>query len=153
MCMVSRDIFYQTSTEIKAWISNQYTQVSVVITHPCLFFKDRFCYTEDRTWTMTILFSHWFRLYRPKWFWICNCSPFKMFFSLGLLLEFRIEHATIGLLLSNNTLSYVIVQGSSGLCNWLSIPIWRPGLTTCPLYVSTPFDKLVLINSWSSSLV
>ena len=59
-----------------------------------------------------------------RYFVIYNLSPPRMFLSLDLLSEYRIQHGAIGPLYvtsSYSTWIFYILQGSFRVCNWLSL--------------------------------
>ena len=67
-----------------------------------------------------------------------NTSPPRMFLSLDLLWEYRIQHGANGPL---------YVTSSYSTCR-----VWCRGLTTCLLHVGPPFGNRILNNSWAVGL-
>ena len=78
-----------------------------------------------------------------------NPLPPRMFLSLDLLSEYRIQHGTIGPLYftsSHSTLTfYRRVSGFSTDC---PCDVWCRGITTCLLHVGPPFGNRLLNKSW-----
>ena len=82
----------------------------------------------------------------------CNLSPSRMFLSLDLLPEYRIQH-TIGLLYATSIYSTrIFYRGVSGFATDCPCGVWCRGLTTCLLYVGPLFGYLLLNNSWAVGL-
>ena len=65
------------------------------------------------------------KLFDTKYFGFWNLSPPRMFLSLDLLPEYRLQHGTIGPLYVTSRYStrIYILQGSFRLCHWLCL--WR----------------------------
>ena len=82
-----------------------------------------------------------------------NPSTPRMFLSLDLLSEYRIQHGAIGPL--NVTSSYstwIFCMGVSGFATDCPCDVWCRGLTTCLLHVGPPFGNRFLNNSWAVGL-
>ena len=94
-----------------------------------------------------------FKLYfDTRHFAFCNLSPSRMFLSLDLLPEYRIQH-TIGLLYVTSIYSTrIFYRGVSGFATDCPCGVWCRGLTTCLLYVGPLFGYLLLNNSWPVGL-
>ena len=94
-----------------------------------------------------------FELYfDTRHFPFCNLSPSRMFLSLDLLPEYRIQH-TIGLLYATSIYSTrIFYRGVSGFATDCPCGVWCRGLTTCLLYVGPLFGYLLLNNSWAVGL-
>ena len=94
-----------------------------------------------------------FKLYfDTRHFAFCNLSPSRMFLSLDLLPEYRIQH-TIGLLYATFIYSTrIFYRGVSGFATDCPCGVWCRGLTTCLLYVGPLFGYLLLNNSWAVGL-
>ena len=94
-----------------------------------------------------------FKLYfDTRHFPFCNLSPSRMFLSLDLLPEYRIQH-TIGLLYATSIYSTrIFYRGVSGFATDCPCGVWCRGLTTCLLYVGPLFGYLLLNNSWAVGL-
>ena len=85
-------------------------------------------------------------------FAFCNLSPSRMFLSLDILPEYRIQH-TIGLLYVTFIYSTrIFYRGVSGFATDCPCGVWCRGLTTCLLYVGPLFGYLLLNNSWAVGL-
>ena len=94
-----------------------------------------------------------FKLYfDTRHFPFCNLSPSRMFLSLDLLPEYRIQH-TIGFLYATSIYSTrIFYRGVSGFATDCPCGVWCRGLTTCLLYVGPLFGYLLLNNSWAVGL-
>ena len=94
-----------------------------------------------------------FKLYfDTRHFAFCNPSPSRMFLSLDLLPEYRIQH-TIGLLYVTSIYwTIIFYRGVSGFATDCPCGVWCRGLTTCLLYVGPLFGYLLLNNSWAVGL-
>ena len=69
-----------------------------------------------------------------------NPSPPRMFLSLDLLSEYRIQHGVIGLLYVTSSYSiWIFCRGVSGYAIDCPCDVWCRGLTTCLLHVGPPF--------------
>ena len=82
-----------------------------------------------------------------------NPSPPRMFLSLDLLSEYRIQHGAIGPL--NVTSSYsiwIFCRGVSGFATDCPCDVWCRGLTTCLLHLGLPFGNRFLNTSWAVGL-
>ena len=82
-----------------------------------------------------------------------NPSPPRMFLSLDLLSEYRIQHGAIGPL--SVTYSYsalIFCRGVSGFATDCPCDVWCRGLTNCLLRVGPPFRNRFLNNSWAVGL-
>ena len=79
-------------------------------------------------------------------------STSRMFLSLDLLPEYRIQH-TIGLLYVTSIYSTkIFYRGVSGFATDCPCGVCCRGLTTCLLYVGPLFVYLLLNNSWAVGL-
>ena len=82
-----------------------------------------------------------------------NPSPPRMFLSLGLLSEYRIQHGAIGpLYVPSSYLTWIFCRGVSGFATDCPCDVWCRGLTTCLLHVGPPFGNRFLNTSWAVSL-
>ena len=82
-----------------------------------------------------------------------NTSPPRMFSSLGLLWEYRIQHGANGpLYVTSNYSTWIFCRGVSGFATDCPCGAWCRGLTTCLLHVGPPFRNLILNNSWAVGL-
>ena len=82
-----------------------------------------------------------------------NPSPPRMFLSLGLLWEYRIQHGANGpLYVTSSYLTWIFCRGVSGFATDCPCGVWCRGLTTCLLHVVPPFGNRILNNSWAVGL-
>ena len=82
-----------------------------------------------------------------------NPSPPRMFLSLDLLSEYRIQHGVIGpLYVTSSYSTWIFCRGVSGFATDYPCDVWCPGLTTCLLNVGLPFGNRFLNNSWAVGL-
>ena len=82
-----------------------------------------------------------------------NPSSPRMFLSLDLLSEYRIQHGAIGPLYVTSLYStWVFCRGVSGFATECPCDVWCRGLTTCLLHVGLPFGNRFLNTSWAVSL-
>ena len=82
-----------------------------------------------------------------------NTSPPRMFLSLDLLWEYRIQHGANGPLYVTSCYStWIFCRGVSGFATDCPCDVWCRGLTTCLLHVGPPFGNRILNNSWAVGL-
>ena len=82
-----------------------------------------------------------------------NPSPHRMFLSLDLLWEYRIQHGANGpLYVTSSYSTWIFCRGVSGFATDCPCGVWCRGLTTCLLHVETPFGSRILNNSWAVDL-
>ena len=82
-----------------------------------------------------------------------NTSPPRMFLSLDLLWEYRIQHGANGPLYFTSSYStWIFCRGVSGFVTDCPCGVWCRGLTTCLLHVGPPFGNRILNNSWAVGL-
>ena len=82
-----------------------------------------------------------------------NTSPPRMFLSLDLLWEYRIQHgANEPLYVTSSYSTWIFCRGVSGFATDCPCGVWCRGLTTCLLHVGPPFGNLILNNSWAVGL-
>ena len=82
-----------------------------------------------------------------------NPSPPRMFLSLDLLLEYRIQHGAIGpLYVTSSYPTWIFCRGVSGFATDCPCDVWCRGLTTCLLHVGPPFGNRFLNTSWAVGL-
>ena len=73
-----------------------------------------------------------------------NTSPPRMFLSLDLLWEYRIQHGANGpLYVTSNYSTWIFCRGVSGFATDCPCGVWCRGLTTCLLHVSPPFENRI----------
>ena len=82
-----------------------------------------------------------------------NTSPPRMFLSLDLLWEYRIQHgANAPLYVTSSYSTWIFCRGVSGFATDCPCDVWCRGLTTCLLHVGPPFGNRILNNSWAVGL-
>ena len=82
-----------------------------------------------------------------------NPSPPRMFLSLDLLSEYRIQHGAIGPLYVTSSYSiWIFCRGVSGFATDCPCDVWCRGLTTCLLHVGPHFGNRFLNISWAVGL-
>ena len=83
-----------------------------------------------------------------------NPSPPRMFLSLDLLWEYRIQHgANEPLYVTSSYSNWIFYRGVSGFATDCPCGVWCRGLTTCLLlHVGPPFENRILNNSWAVDL-
>ena len=82
-----------------------------------------------------------------------NPSPPRMFLSLNLLSENRIQHGAIGpLYVTSSYSTWIFFRGVSGFATDCPCDVWYRGLTTCLLHVGPPFGNRFLNTSWAVGL-
>ena len=80
-------------------------------------------------------------------------SPPRMFLSLDLLSEYRIQHGAIGpLYVSSSYSTWIFCRGVSGFATDYPCGVWCRRLTTCLLYVGPPWENRFLNTSWAVGL-
>ena len=79
--------------------------------------------------------------------------PPRMFPSLDLPSEYRIQHGAIGLLYVTSSYSiWIFCKGVSGFATDCPCDVWCRGLTICLLHVGPPFGNRFLNTSWAVGL-
>ena len=82
-----------------------------------------------------------------------NTSHPRMFLSLDLLWEYRIQHGANGpLYVTSSYSTWIFCRGVSGFATDCPCGVWCRGLTTCLLHVGPPFGNRILNNSWAVGL-
>ena len=82
-----------------------------------------------------------------------NTSSPRMFLSLDLLWEYRIQHGANGpLYVTYSYSTWIFCRGVSGFATDCPCGVWCRGLTTCLLHVGPPFGNRILNNSWAVGL-
>ena len=82
-----------------------------------------------------------------------NPSPPRMFLSLDLLSEYRIQHDVIGpLYVTSSYSTWIFCRGVSGFATECPCDVWCRGLTICLLHVGPPFGNRFLNTSWAIGL-
>ena len=82
-----------------------------------------------------------------------NHSPPRMFLSLDLLWEYRIQHVAKGpLYVTSSYSTWIFCRGVSGFATDCPCGVWCRVLTTCLLHVGPPFGNRILNKSWSVGL-
>ena len=79
-----------------------------------------------------------------------NPSPPKMFLSLDLLSEYRIQHGAIWPLYVTSIYStWIFCREVSGFATDCHCDVWCRGLTTCLLHVGPPVGNQFLNTGWA----
>ena len=74
-----------------------------------------------------------------------NPSPPRMFLSLDLLWQYRIQHSANGpLYVTSSYSTWIFCRGVSGFATDCPCGVWCRGLTTCLLHVGPPFGNRIL---------
>ena len=82
-----------------------------------------------------------------------NPSPPRMFLSLDLLSEYRIQHGAIGTLyVTSNYSIWIFCRGVSGFATDCPCDVWCRALTNCLLHVGPPIGNQILNTSWAVGL-
>ena len=83
-----------------------------------------------------------------------NPSPPRMFLSLDLFSEYRIQHGAIGTLyVTSSYWTWIFCRGVSGFATNCPCDFWCRGLTTCLLHVGPPFGNRFLNTSCAVGLI
>ena len=103
---------------------------------------------------MLVTFGICFKqLFDSRYLVFYNPSPPRMFLSLDLLSEYRIQHGAIGpLYVTSSYSTWIFCRGVSGIAIDCPCDIWCCGLTTCLLHVGPPFGNWFLNTSWAVGL-
>ena len=82
-----------------------------------------------------------------------NPSPPRMFLSLDLLSEYRIQHGAIGpLYVTSSYSTWIFYRRVSDFATDCPCDVWCRGLTTCLLRVGPSFGNRFLNTSWAVGL-
>ena len=101
---------------------------------------------------MLVTFDIWQHL-DTKYLVFYNPSPLRMFMSLDLISEYRIQHGAIGpLYVTSSYSTWIFCWGVSGFATDCPCDVWGRGLTTCLLHVGPPFGNQFLNTSWAVGL-
>ena len=88
-----------------------------------------------------------------RYFVFYNPAPPRMFLSLDLLSEYRIQRGAIGpLYVTFSYSTWVFCRRVSGFATDCPCDVWCRGLTTCLLHVGPPFGNRFLNTSWAVGL-
>ena len=80
-------------------------------------------------------------------------SPPRMWVSLDLLSEYRIQRGAIGpLYVTSGYSTWIFCRGVSGFATDCLCDVWCRGLTTCLLHVGPPFGNRFINPSWAVGL-
>ena len=91
---------------------------------------------------MLVTFGICFKHFDTRYLVFYNTSPPRMFLSLDLLWEYRIQHGTNGpLYVTSSYSTWIFCRGVSGFATDCPSGVWCLGLTTCLLHVGPPFGK------------
>ena len=103
--------------------------------------------------TFGICFGICFKHFDTRYLVFYNTSPPRMFLSLDLLWEYRIQHGANGpLYVTSSYSTWIFCRGVSGFATDCPCDVWCCGLTTCLLHVGPPFGNRILNNSWAVGL-
>ena len=97
-------------------------------------------------WPLLIVSNN---IFDTRYLAFCNISPARMFLSLDLLSEYRIQQGAVGPLYVT---SWIFWRGVSGFATDCPCSVWCRGLTTCLLYVGPLFGNRPLNKSWAVGL-
>ena len=82
-----------------------------------------------------------------------NPSPPRMFLSLDLLSEYRIQHGASGpLYVTSSYSTWIFCRGVSDFATDCPCDVWCRGLNTCLLNLGPPFGNRFLNTSWAVGL-
>ena len=103
---------------------------------------------------MLVTFGICFKQHFDTWYLVFyNPSTPRMFLSLDLLWEYRIQHDANGpLYITSGYSTWIFCRGVSGFVTDRPCGVWCRGLTTCLLHVGPPFGNRILSNSWAVGL-
>ena len=102
---------------------------------------------------MLVTFSICFKHFDTRHLVFYNPSPPRMFLSLDLLSEYRIQHCAIGpFYVTSRYSSWIFCWGVSGFATNCPCDVWCRGLTTCLLHAGPPFGNRYLNTSWAVGL-
>ena len=103
---------------------------------------------------MRVTFDICFKQPFDTWYLVFyNPSTPRMFLSLDLLWEYRIQHDANGpLYITSSYSTWIFCRGVSGFATDCPCGVWCRGLTTCLLHVGPPFGNRFLSNRWAVGL-
>ena len=81
-----------------------------------------------------------------------NPSPPRIFVSLNLLLEYRIQHVPLDPFMSHLATQFGYSAGGFRLCNWVSLQRLVSWINHLPLACWSTFWKSILSTSWAVGL-
>ena len=92
---------------------------------------------------MLVTFGICFKQHFDTRYWVFyNPSPPRMFLSLDLLWEYRIQDGANGpLYVTSSYSTWIFCRGVSGFATDCPCGVWCRGLTTCLLHVGPPFGN------------
>ena len=106
-------------------------------------------------WLLVFVLNNILILAFTRYLVFYNTSPPRMFLSLDLLWEYRIQHGANGPLYVTSSYRYstwIFCRGVSGFATDCPCGVWCRGLTTCLLHVGPPFGNQILNNRWAVGL-
>ena len=116
----------------------------------CVLLSDDNSLIPGSLWLLAFCFKQHFD---TRYLVFYNPVPPRMFLSLDLLSEYRIQHGAIGpLYLTSSYLTWIFCWGVSGFATDCPCDVWCRGLTTCLLHVGPPFGNRFLNSSWAVGL-
>ena len=102
---------------------------------------------------MLVTFGICFKHFDTRYLVFYNTSPPRMFLSLDLLWEYRIQHGANGpLYVTSSYSTWIFCRGVSGFATDCPCGVWCRGLTTFLQHVGPPFGNRILNNSWAVGL-
>ena len=109
---------------------------------------------SDNSTRMLVTFGICFKQhFDTRYLVFYNTSPPRMFLSLDLLWEYRIQHGVNGPLYDTSSYStWIFCRGVLGFATDCPCGVWCRGLNTCLLHVGPPFENRILNNSWAVGL-
>ena len=112
------------------------------------------CRARDTAATMMLVtFGICFKHFDTRYLVFYNTSPPRMFLSLDLLWEYRIQHGANGpLYVTSSYSTWIFCRGVSGFATDCPSGVWCRRLTTCLQHVGPPFGNRILNNSWAVGL-
>ena len=130
---------YRAHYDVIVMIHWNWTIVCEEIAFKSITFFAIFCKPRSAEWCIYML--------------IYNTSPSRMFLSLDLFWEYRIQHGANGpLYVTSSYSTWIFCRGVSGFATDCPCGVWCRGLTTCLLHVGPPFGNRILNNSWAVGL-
>ena len=152
---VTREKHWQTTsvvTKTQYSLFSLFISVNMSILACCPIRISIFMYITGISWfvTFVIFFKQHFD---TRYLVFYNTSPPRMFLSLDLLWEYRIQHGANGpLYVTSSYSTWIFCRGVSGFATDCPCGVWCRGLTTCLLHVGPPFGNRILNNSWAVGL-
>ena len=122
----------------------------------CLEFSTAFRWSRKRCWSTLVEAKNksiHMKYFDTRYLVFYNTSPPRMFLSLDLLWEYRIQHGANGPpYVTSSYSTWIFCRGVSGFATDCPCGVWCRGLTTCLVHVGPPFGNRILNNSWAVGL-